>query len=98
MTRPVIWRRSTAKERRHARAEGRALRAAWEASPERAAMQARNRAHAAAHRARQKLRLIMAGDPAVRPLTAVEMAAMSGPSKALLATLTAKQRRVIAVE
>lgn len=78
MTRPAPWRRTTAAERRRARAEFQAIKARVDASPEMAVYRAENRRKAAAQRARVKLRRMAAGDPRVRRLTEAEKAAI-GP-------------------
>jgi len=75
MTRPAVWRRSTAAQRRQRRADYNAIKAAWEASPECAAYQAANRYSDCRNKLRRKLRQVAAGRR-TNPFSAVQLSVL----------------------
>jgi|SRR5580693_3328496 hypothetical protein len=75
MTRPAPWRRSTAAERRQARADFKAVKLAVANSPETQALRIKARGDDARARAQKKLKRILAGPrDDVRPFSATELA------------------------
>ncbi len=91
MTRPAPWKRTTAAERRSYRAAYAQKKAEWQASPECAAYQAKNRHSDARTKARNKLKLAISGGR-VRPFTPREIATLLAPEiEALKARATERK-------